>query len=122
MILLTLKEVPVKITDEKLDQLEAMTKAATPGPWFHDVDSPEAMGAGSVYTLSSGVEGGTIAQPADDPYPRGKYSPKDDMAFIAACRTAVPALIKEVRQLREMKKNVHQISIAAIDEIEKRYR
>ena len=41
------------------------------------------MGCGEVYTLGDGVEGGAIAAPAGDCYPRSGYSPADDMAWIA---------------------------------------
>lgn len=82
-----------------------VARAATPGPWQHvDYADPEGqplasdgspstfMGCGSVITMAERVMGGDIAMPhqpyvagpAGDCYPRGGYSPKEDMTFIAA--------------------------------------
>lgn len=67
----------------------ARAEAATPGPWqhvdFHDgTEMSTFMGCGSVITLANDVMGGDIAAPSGDLYPRSGYSPKEDMAFIAA--------------------------------------
>jgi hypothetical protein len=47
------------------------------------------MGCGEVFTLGDGVEGGAIAAPAGDCYPRGGYSPAEDMAWIATMHPGV---------------------------------
>ena len=82
--------------DETLQQVvlerRARAEAATPGPWQH-VDFHGStgggevatfMGCGSVITMADAVLGGDIAAPSGDLYPRSGYSPKEDMAFIAA--------------------------------------
>jgi hypothetical protein len=71
--------------------LRQRAEAATPGPWAHTGHGPghEHMGCGEVYTLGDGVEGGAIAAPAGDCYPRGGYSPAEDMAWIATVDPAV---------------------------------
>lgn len=83
------------MTEEELAALEALTEAATAGPWEwndHDLhavsvanDDPWDPASGQKIIVTDS----------------GAYPPeKDDAAFIAAARTAVPALIAEVRRLR----------------------
>jgi hypothetical protein len=61
-----------------------ITMAATPGPWEHEVeDNDQFRGCGQVYTMGDGVLGGAICAPSGDLYPRGGYSPFEDMCFIA---------------------------------------
>jgi hypothetical protein len=85
--------------------LREHAEGATPGPWEH-VDyagsiHPDAtfMGCGSVVTMGEDVLGGDIAAPSGDLYPRGGYSPKEDMAFIALMNpevgVAVAALLED---------------------------
>jgi hypothetical protein len=86
------------MTDEELQAIEARVNAATPGPW--------STGAGK-------VEGGQVRElviaPNDDVIVAIAYggfgNPVDrtsqDRTFIASARTDVPALVKEVRRLRE---------------------
>jgi len=71
--------------------LRQRAEDATPGPWKHTGHGPgyEHMGCGEVYTLGDGVEGGGIAAPAGDCYPRGDYSPDGDMAWIATVHPGV---------------------------------
>lgn len=85
-----------------LENLDRLAAAATPGPWEWD---PEGfMGCGQVWTLGPGVEGGSIAGPTGDCYPRSGYSPKEDMQFIAA---ASPSVVAElVRRVREAEAEV----------------
>lgn len=82
------------MTDEELDELEALANAATPGPW----------NSGTAFCCP---DMGWLANP------KGKVcnleaSKKthsllaEDAQFIAACREAVPALISEVRRLQEL--------------------
>ena len=72
--------------DDELDRLDALAQAATPGVWRVDVmffdESPER-------TVEA--ESACVAEWVDDA----------DAAFIAASRTAIPALIAEIRRLRE---------------------
>lgn len=59
---------------------------ATPGPWVHVDHGPpngSFMGCGQVITEGAEVYGGDIAGPTGDLYPRGGYSPMEDMAYIA---------------------------------------
>jgi hypothetical protein len=72
--------------------LREHAEAATPGPWVHvdyhgyngEVgDGSTFMGCGNVITWGEGVEGGDIAAPSGDCYPRGGYSPREDMAYVA---------------------------------------
>lgn len=76
---------PVEALRSAAVLLRRLATEATPGPWRHTGQGPgyEHMGCGEVYTLGDGVEGGAIAAPAGDCYPRGGYSPADDMAYIA---------------------------------------
>lgn len=63
------------------EKLREHAEAATRGPWEH-VDhgvGGTSMGCGEVITL----EGGEIACPSGDLYPRGGYNPRADMAYIA---------------------------------------
>jgi hypothetical protein len=71
------------MTDAELTELEALCHAATPGPWECDI---------------FGIPG--VATKAPNRY-RSKHIDELNFAFIAAARTAVPALIAEVRKLRE---------------------
>jgi hypothetical protein len=65
--------------------LRERAQDATPGPWEHEHTGPGGsfMGVGQVVTYGDGVEGGDIAGPTGDCYPRGGYSPAEDMAYIA---------------------------------------
>lgn len=84
---------------EERARLRALADAATPGPWEH-VDyagsaDPETTyrGCGSVISMGEDTLGGHVAAPDGDLYPRSGYNPKADMAFVAAVREAVPALL-----------------------------
>jgi hypothetical protein len=70
------------MTDEELDRLEALAKAATQGPWT--VDDHES---------AEHVHG-------PGPVPAATAIRHEDAAFIAASRDAVPRLVAEVRRLR----------------------
>ena len=75
---MTLHDDLVAAVTERLE----LARAATPGPWVHHPAG--FMGCGQVLTAGEGVEGGDIAGPTGDLYPRGGYSPRGDMAHIAA--------------------------------------
>lgn len=95
------------MTDEELGRLEALAAAATPGPWRVDHHvSPDLEGL-YVGTDVPG-ENETIAYYqsvadsfAEDLSPDAVRRLHADLAFIAAARTAVPALVAEVRRLRQ---------------------
>ena len=74
------------MTDEELVAIETRANAATPGPWTWETDYEEEGG----YFLD-GPEGEDIGWARSEP----------DIIFISATRTAVPALITEVRRLRD---------------------
>lgn len=85
------------MTEDELAALEVLTEAATPGPWewldydLHAVsvanDDPWDPAPGQKIIVTDG----------------GAYPPENaDATFIAATRTAVPALIAELRRLREV--------------------
>lgn len=83
---------------DPLDDLRAAAKllrdraeAATPGPWSHVDHGKDGAfnGCGQVITWGEGVEGGDIAAPSGDLYPRGGYSPMEDMAYIATVHPGV---------------------------------
>lgn len=96
------------MTDEELGRLEALAAAATPGPWRVDHHvSPDLEGL-YVGTDVPG-ENETIAYYqsvadsfAEDLSPDAVRRLHADLAFIAAARTAVPALVATVRKLRAL--------------------
>lgn len=92
------------IDDKQLAEWNALADAATEGPW-------EALPHHSSTTRCNGIRQGGFPGPESDEYDlegfvvetdSGEYAP--DMAtarFIAAARTAVPALVEEVGRLRD---------------------
>jgi len=83
------------VSELDLDAIEARAKAATPGPWDYEHDTE----------LEKGCRCGSCLEPID-----GRMiveSRKHDMVavadarFIAHAREDVPALIAELRRLRE---------------------
>jgi len=84
------------MTQQELDALQGLCEEATAGPW--------QSGDGSVDRFFAGKN--TIATPARVIVERATYNDEfdqqtyADIAFIAAARTAMPALIAEVRRLQ----------------------
>lgn len=79
------------ITDDELDRLEALAQAATPGPWerrFHDQNEVETR---------DGIRVATFNEARRDTWHNAR--------FISAARAAVPALVAEVRRLRDEHKD-----------------
>ena len=85
------------MNDERLAELRALADAATPGPWNHD----------SLWLPNSIL--GPVHQPDDSDTteevllfadPDFGHKPQD-LAFIAASRTAIPELLDEIERLRE---------------------
>lgn len=105
------------ITQEQLDKLEALTEAATPGPWYaHNTDDTSFMNVYAVTTspiepdfqydneaTHEEVVAVTLFQ-----YPRIACHKADrwdeDAAFIAAARNTMPQLLAEVRRLQAIER------------------
>lgn len=79
------------LTDADLDQLDALAEAATPGPWHYNPNGKGVEGDGWVRASDRGHEFDVVTE---------TYWRKEDAAFIAAARLAIPALVAEVRRLR----------------------
>lgn len=71
------------MADLDLDEIERLADAATPGPWGVE---PDRNSLDDLVMAKIGLVAATA---------------REDAAFIAAARTAVPALSAEVRRLRE---------------------
>jgi hypothetical protein len=81
------------VTDDELKAFEALAEAATPGPWDTNgyyIEREEAPGGEFERLLYNGGR--------DDTYCNMTEA---DFAFVAAARSAVPALVAEVRRQRE---------------------
>ena len=74
------------MTDDELDRLDALAQAATPGPWLTPVEAGDAMHPG----VPLEHEGMHV-------WP---WHHEADMRLAYASRTAIPALVAEVRRLR----------------------
>ena len=77
------------MTPADLDRLDELASKATPGPW-------------GVYRITYEHQPGhlVIGSPDQRDLKHDIYPTGHDAAFIAASRTAIPALIAEVRRLR----------------------
>lgn len=103
------------MTDEQLELLSGIERAATPGPW--NTRRPIAPHYGREYGSpdhSLYEEGGTGGDPicmfmwvADTPGPDPKMSANS--RFIEVARTALPSLIEEVKRLRKEVEEQSQI-------------
>jgi len=76
------------MNEEQLAEIEARCEAATKGPWSVYVCGIRSLG----YDVDGPEEGN-----------RGQFERQEDAEFIARAREDVPALIAEVRRLRESK-------------------
>lgn len=86
------------MTEEKLQEIEARANAATPGPWEY---IPDDIGG---YMVSNCKECQSIVASADYDWLCSKEYLSvsyDDADFIAHAREDIPALIEEVRRLRD---------------------
>jgi hypothetical protein len=86
------------LTEKVLDQLEALTAAATPGPWEAFIEEREPTGGCSFIRMG----GFDDAVPDMYVYHEDKIAPAADLDFIAAARSYTPYLISEIRRLREL--------------------
>ena len=75
---------PKRLNDEELREIEQRAEKATPGPW----------------KVESSTEGDWVLDNRDDVI-AGTFVQEGDADFIAHAREDVPALIAEVRRLRE---------------------
>ena len=95
----SLKMSDVERLQEAARVLRKAAQEATPGPWEVDGQGPgpefRNMGCGVVYTMHESVLGGDIAMPAGDMYPRGGYSPMEDMTYIATVNPEVGLAVAE---------------------------
>lgn len=82
--------------------LREHAKAASPAPWDHvdyhgySGDQSTFMGCGSIISMHPDTMGGDIATPNGDCYPRGGYSPFEDMAYIALVHPPVALAVAAV--------------------------
>ncbi len=79
------------MTSDELNALDALCAAATPGPWS-SASQREDGATFDWYWVEAPTNGNVTSDHLD----------MDDATFIAAARTALPALIAEVRRLRDM--------------------
>lgn len=84
------------MTNEQLTHLKQLCEKATPGPWIdNEPDQSEPL-------IVNGVGIPVIKYLPGDGECEAFWMVKDcDIQFIAASRTALPALIEEVERLRE---------------------
>jgi hypothetical protein len=85
------------MTEAELAAIQARTDAATPPEWSHVRD--ELGHWRIVWTHSRNSSVGR----------RGKFFSDEDAAFIAHARTDIPALLAEVRRLREALKEITRL-------------
>lgn len=89
-----------------LDKLESLHQSTTPGPWTHVKDGPMFMGT------ADWVEGSTveIRGRAYREWPNN-YEPlvEADIAWIVAAHEAFPALLQELKDLRELRDYIRDL-------------
>lgn len=89
------------MTPDELDQLEALAKAATPGPWG-SYSNPQADGFACVATY-------TQVDYSDSPFCGAESQAQADAAYTSAAHPGtVLALIAEVRLMRKMLQNKYE--------------
>jgi hypothetical protein len=98
------------VSDVDLERWQALCDAATPGPWYStaaDGLTPDAVMGEDLLETAAEWEIWTVGPCADDENwstdgaMPGYGMTHADAAFCAAARTALPALIAEVRSLRQ---------------------
>lgn len=88
--------------EEELARLERLAGAATPGPWKAEVaersypDQAQVIDAPTKCSIIDTYNSGC----ASDPCPDEVFFSPENARFIAAARTALPALVAEVRRLQ----------------------
>ena len=106
--------VPDFLTEEELDELDEIEKAATPGPWFvRNLDDTAAMNLVAISTVPDTghvdrwpeFDHGEIVAATLVQKPRyvdcidGRWD--ENAYFIATARNKIPLLIAEIRRLRQ---------------------
>jgi hypothetical protein len=94
------------LTDEQLAEWQALAEAATPGPW-------ELRGDGDA--IVAGPELVAFAAPVGYSNSEIVFNTPADAALMALSRTAIPALIAEVRRLRALVAP-HGIALSWVDQ------
>jgi hypothetical protein len=84
------------ITDEKLTEIEQRAAKATPGPWTTAKPPADIDGWPTGSTIACVARGQCVYA-----YPPGGIFPENDRRFIAAAREDVPALCRQLREMRE---------------------
>lgn len=92
------------MTESELQELEALAKSATPGPW------ERVFGDGEHFVASPTNGEDNPVMSNTDFYPAAVTA--EDQAFCAAARSAVPALVAEVRRLRAVEEASKALSVA----------
>lgn len=89
------------VADLDLDAIAARAFAASPGEWATNDDN-DGEGPAPHWTVSNEVWAGSNAYPEDaSAFHTDEWLSKADADFIAHAREDVPALVAEVRRLRE---------------------
>lgn len=78
------------LTDAELDALERLCSEATPGPWYQNAATNKEVICDSEFLVICRTPGSLYQKAADH-----------NAALIAAARTALPALLAEVRRRRQ---------------------
>lgn len=89
------------LTTQQLDEIRAVTDAATPGPWLVETHAP---------TLARLVVSEDRTLVIDFGYVGNRT--QKDAAFVAAARTVVPALLADNQHLRQQLENARAEAIA----------
>ena len=84
---------------EWLDELERLRKAATPGPWKHNIE-PRRDGMGFIWPFSS-IESEDAKAIEDEEENVTDSITSADAAYIVAASNAVPRLVEMVKYLSE---------------------
>lgn len=84
---------------EWLDELERLRKAATPGPWKHNIE-PRRDGMGFIWPFSS-IESEDAKAIEDEEENVTDSITASDAAYIVAACNAVPKLVEMVKFLSE---------------------
>jgi hypothetical protein len=107
-----------RLTDDDLAAIEARVNAATPGPWEAEgslVWGPEQStrgGWGAMRTESDGEGRAPLGDFNDGEY-TASLRAEQDATFTAHAREDVPALLAEVRRLREIEQAARDYCVAA---------
>jgi hypothetical protein len=99
-----------ELSDERLAEIEQRCAAATPGPWWVDLDRPFTLGGDTVSVEALTPDGRYVEREVcsclldTDAWPDGPEWLEDaaNARFLAHSRSDVPDLLAEVRRLRAL--------------------